>query len=281
MPSTTDVSKVNLLDISFLLIGEPGTGKTHFLGTLPKPLYVFDVDKGMRTLFGVEGITYDTFRDAPYGMAAAPGLYKWGAGWSAMRKKAEELTRDCPYAAVAIDTVSFAWELAKNYARAKNPAKQGPEAMELPQWGDAAGQMKAFLDVFLAIPAIKVATCHVKRDINPVTETVEFLPLLEGQMQGKIGGFFDECYYTNIKKEGSGDKATYRYCVQTAQANLFKSARTRIGVPDGTNSNWPDVLKAIGGGVGDRPANAATSGTPTVAVVNAAVKPASKYAAKK
>lgn len=276
MPSTTDTPKLDLLDTSFLLIGEPGTGKTNFLGTLPKPLYVFDADKGMRTLFGVEGITYDTFRDAPFGMAPAPGLYKWGSGWLAMRKQAEELVRDCPYASVAIDTVSFAFELAKNYARLKNPAKQGPEAMELPQWGDTAGQMKSFLDVFLAIRAVKVATCHVKRDINPVTDVVEFLPLLEGQMQGKIGGFFDECYYTNIKKEGSGDKAIYRYCVQTAQANLFKSARTRLGVPDGTDSNWPAVLKAIGGSMSDRPAIV----VPPVVTSVTTIKAASKYAKK-
>jgi len=29
-----------------LLIGMEGSGKTHFIGTMPKPIYIFSFDKG-------------------------------------------------------------------------------------------------------------------------------------------------------------------------------------------------------------------------------------------
>lgn len=265
MPSTEDMPRVDLTDVSVCLIGEPGTGKTHFLGTLPKPLYIFDFDKGLRTLAGVKGVTYDTYRDGPYGMDSKTGddLYKWGFAWQAFMEKLLSFSKDCPYASVALDTVSFQMELAKNYARLKNPAKQGPTHMEQPQWGDVGNYMKNALDVFTMLKCVKVATCHVKRDTNPLNNEIEFVPLLEGQMQGKLPAFFDEVYYTNLKKVGVGAAATYRYQLQTAQSGLYKSARTRIGIPDGIASDWWSVVDGVAGaGVG----KAAVGDSPKAAV---------------
>lgn len=247
MPSTEDISRTDFTDTSFCLIGEPGTGKTHFLGTLPKPLYIFDFDKGLRTLAGVKGITYDTYRDGPYGADKLTGddLYKWGYAWQDFMAKLLSFSQDCPYASVAIDTVSFQMEACKNYVRLKNPAKQGPTHMEQPQWGDVGNYMKNALGLFTMLKCIKVATCHVKRDENPLNNEVEFVPLLEGQMQGKMPAFFDEVYYTDIKKSGAGADAKYNYVLKTAKSGLYKAARTRIGVPDGTDSNWQSVVEAV------------------------------------
>jgi hypothetical protein len=275
------MSRTDFTDTSFCLIGEPGTGKTHFLGTLPKPLYIFDFDKGLRTLAGIKGITYDTYRDGPHGQDKKTGddLYGWGHAWQAFMSKLLEFSQSCPYASVAIDTVSFQMEACKNFARLRNPAKQGPTHMEQPQWGDVGNYMKNALDLFTMLKCIKVATCHLKRDVNPLNNDTEFVPLLEGQMQGKMPAFFDEVYYTNIKKEGVGAGATYRYLLQTAQSGLYKSARTRIGVPDGTDSNWQSVVNAVEQADAKRTAiHAAGSGASPD--VRTAVRPANKYAKK-
>ena len=247
MPSTEDMNRLDMTDLSFLLVGEPGTGKTNFLRNMPKPLFVFDFDNGMRTLAGVKGITYETYRDGPYGMDTLTGddLYKWGDSWKYAMDMIVQLSAKNEYASVAVDTISFGQEACKNFVRRRNPAKQGPTVMELPQWGDVGNYMRSFLDVFTMLRCNKVATCHIDRAMNPQTETVELLPLMDGAMKGKIASFFDEVLYTNIKKEGAGPDAKYRYVLQSVQAGLYKAARTRIGIPDGTDSNWESVVRAV------------------------------------
>ncbi len=246
MPSTMDMPETDLADTALCLIGEPGTGKTKFLGTLPKPLYVFDADKGMRTLRGVEGITYDTYRDAPFGMEVPKDstLYKWGHGWDAMTKKLRGFHTDCPYASVAIDTVTFMQTLAKNSARLRAPAERGKEVMEKQHWGEISNMMNSMLDLLIMIPGtIKVVTTHVKRDVNPINDNTEFVPLIDGNMQGRIAGFFDEVYYTN--RSLSADKKSEIFTLQTRQSGLYKSARSRIGVPDGSPLEWNSIVKAV------------------------------------
>jgi hypothetical protein len=238
--------ETDLSDIAICLIGEPGSGKTKFLGSLPRPLYVVDADKGMRTLRGEKDITYDIFRDGPFGMDDKTGddLYKWGSGWPALKNKLASFSKCCPYASVAIDTVTFAQQLAKNFARKRSPSKtQGMEAMEVYHWGDVGNQMVELLDLLITLPCIKVVTCHVKRDTNPLNQNIEFIPLIDGNMQGRIAGFFDEVYYTN--RALSADKKHEVYTLQTRQSGMYKAARTRIGVEDGSPLEWQSIVKAV------------------------------------
>lgn len=246
MPKTSDMPDTDLTDIAICLIGEPGTGKTKFLGTLPRPLYVFDFDKGMRTLRGEPDIEYDTYRDGPYGMDKQTGddFYEWGKGWIAVMNKLAEFTKKCPFKSVAIDTGTFGQQLAKNFARKRNPSKNGMEAMELQHWGDVGNQMVAMLDLLIMIPnVVKAFNVHVKRDVNPVNENIEFVPLMDGNIQGRLAGFFDEVYYTNraLNKEKTAEVFT----LQTKQSGLYKSARTRIGVPDNSPLHWSTIEKAV------------------------------------
>lgn len=245
MPSTTDMPDTDLSDVAICLIGEPGTGKTRFIDTLPKPVYVFDFDKGMRTLRGKDGIDYDTYRDGPFGMDAisSDDFYNWGTGWIAAKNKLAGFGKECKYASVVIDTVTFAQQLAKNFARKRNPSKNGMEAMEIQHWGDVGNQMVELLDLLIMLPRVKLVTCHVKRDTNPINQNVEFVPLIDGNMQGRIAGFFDEVWYTN--RSLSADKKTEVYSLQTRQSGLYKSARSRIGVEDNSPLTWQSIVKAV------------------------------------
>ena len=248
MPKTSDIQATNVDRLSILLIGEPGTGKTHFLGTLPKPLYIFDFDDGLRTLAGVEGIDYDTYRDSPYGYngKTGEGFYDWGTGWIKFMEKLASFTKDCPYKSVAIDTGTALMELAKNRARKRNPSNvQEPDSMEKQHWGEVGNLMRSALDLLTMLRCVRAFNGHVKRDTNPLNDQVEFVILLEGQMQGKLPAFFDEVYYTNILKKKEGDKIKQSYVLQTQQSGLYKSARSRAGVPDGIESSWQAVAAAI------------------------------------
>jgi phage nucleotide-binding protein len=50
-----------------LLYGAQGAGKTHFIGTMPKPIFVFDWDGGVVTLRGQSDIDYITIRPDQWG----------------------------------------------------------------------------------------------------------------------------------------------------------------------------------------------------------------------
>ena len=72
MPSIADVQK---LGVKFLIFGAFGTGKSYFSSTLPQPIFWFDTDKGMRTIFNrfreageldSARIEYETYWDEPY-----------------------------------------------------------------------------------------------------------------------------------------------------------------------------------------------------------------------
>ena len=72
MPQISDVQK---LGAKFLIFGAFGTGKSYFSSTLPQPIFWFDTDRGMRTIFNrlrnsgdIESakIEYETYWDEPY-----------------------------------------------------------------------------------------------------------------------------------------------------------------------------------------------------------------------
>lgn len=69
------ISEVASLGVKFLLFGPMGTGKSHFTSTMPQPIYYFDTDHGMKTIFNrltaeglmdVAQIDYDTYWDGPH-----------------------------------------------------------------------------------------------------------------------------------------------------------------------------------------------------------------------
>ena len=72
MPNVSDIEK---LGVRFLIFGAFGTGKSYFSSTLPQPIFWFDTDKGMRTIFNrlresgdleSSKIEYETYWDKPY-----------------------------------------------------------------------------------------------------------------------------------------------------------------------------------------------------------------------
>ena len=107
------MEELNLAEVKpdikkILLIGPEGSGKTHFIGTMPKPIYLFSFDKGYHTLAGKPGITVglcmDENRYVPHAYAdfkqrfdqLKKGLkYKWPDG------------KEEPYCTIALDSLSF------------------------------------------------------------------------------------------------------------------------------------------------------------------------------
>lgn len=234
---------------NILVIGDSGTGKTTFLGTVPG-IEVFDFDLGMVSLRGKD-IDYFPYRDLPAKDGAGKpvkatkaqnevGLYTWGQGWyefvkglNALGKRIEEGKGP---KAVALDSLSFLSELAMN-AVLDNFKIDTPDQRS---YGAQQKYIKTVLGELTAWPVRLICTAHIKRDDNLVTGRVgEKLPLLTGQLAGFIGAFFDEVYYIDRGADG-------KYTLQTQPDPQIRQAKSRWGVPNKTPADFAQVAKFFG-----------------------------------
>ncbi len=253
MPSTSDVL-IKPSSASILVIGDSGTRKTRFISTLPKP-YVFDFDKGVASLSDTPGITYDTFKDAPYEHGTtmlAEGIYPYGTAWTAFHKKLNEVGAmidkgTCPYEAICLDSMTLLSEIAMNNVL-KTDGKPGQQP-QIQHWGAQTRALGSLMDQLTSWPqVIKYATCHIQRTENDLTKTVELLPLLTGKFAGKISVYFDEVYFAEVKTEGVAPHITYKPIFNTAATSVRRQAKSRWNVPDGTVQDWPTIVKLVESG---------------------------------
>lgn len=242
MPSTRDI--VASPDASFLLVGDSGTHKTWFIGTCPKPAYIFDFDKGVSILGGIDGIDYDTFKDAPYGLKVAKdsslGLYEWGTAWPAFLKRLNEIGAEIesgksPYKTLAFDSVTMMSDICMNFILKQNNRTK----MEIQDWGAYLQNMSNLFNQFTGWPGVKVVTAHIKRMENDLTKLEEKLPLIQGQFAGKASIYFDEVYFTDAAQEGAPPNKKLKWFVTTQPTSVIKQAKSRrYNVPNGTETSY-------------------------------------------
>lgn len=234
---------------SFLIVGDGGTGKTRFLATCPRA-FVIDTDNGMASVAG-QDVEYRTFKDAPYGSKATNpdlGIYPWGTAWDQFVKEINRIGElmdkgEFPYDTLGVDSITTLSNISMNYVL-KSAGKIGNAAPEIQHWGQQLRLLETVMDQLTSWPIRLVVTAHIKRDDNLVMGTKEYLPLVAGQLSGKIGIYFDEVYFTDVKGLGRDRKVVF---VTESQA-MYKQAKTRHNVPSGVEANWSAVEKAMGGG---------------------------------
>jgi len=243
-------------DASFLLVGDGGTHKTWFIGTCPQPSYTFDLDKGFSIHRGRADMDYDTFMELPRGEKLAAkgvlkdqGWYEWGTAYPAVIAKMNELGRaidngTCKYATIGVDSLTMLTQVVQSYILRENNRTQ----MEMRDWGAFLSNMTQLFSQFRGWPVVKVLTSHVKRDENPLTQSIEKLPLVPGQFGGVVPTLFDEVYYTEGKVEGN--PKVQRWVIRTLSDGMNRQAKSRkYNIPDGTTADFNAVLahiKALG-----------------------------------
>jgi hypothetical protein len=234
---------------SILLVGESGTHKTYFIGTCPAP-FMFDFDKTKRVLAG-KNVDFATFRDAPYKSTIfnpAKGIYQFGKAYPAFLVKLNEIGRmmeagTCPYQSLALDSLTFLASIALNHVLAENTANNkeavllGKNSIDQGLWGMQMRLLETVMDQLTAWDIIKVVTSHVQKDTNTVLDTVEKLPYVTGKLAGKIGGYFDEVWYTATEGAAPNEK----FVLRTQKDRVMAQAKTPSGVPDKTPTEWSAV----------------------------------------
>lgn len=199
-----------------LLVGESGTGKTNFLGTMPKP-FVADFDNGLETLVGKD-VLYRTYApDADGWVAFAQELDTW-------RKQGPQYGCET----FALDSLSFAADAAMLYVLRKNGrAGQQPQIAD---WGDAIRQIKDVLGYLTTLPCHVAVTAHLQVEKDELLGGIIYAPLIYGaELPRKIPAWFGEVYITTVQTKLEQGQPKSLYVIQTAPDQRFKLVKTRMG----------------------------------------------------
>jgi len=192
-----------------LVIGMEGAGKTNFIGTMPKPIYLFSFDKGFDTLAGMPGIKVGVCMDESRYMPKAymefkaqfdllrKGLkYKWPDG------------REEAYKTIAIDSMSFLSTLLYDHEQKINNSidKQGGFGV----WGNVKSKLQDIVNQAVLASEYFVCTALLETTKDDITGEIFFVPSMMGSMKNEVGAWFDAVFYMTVDKNPNTGEKKYQ-----------------------------------------------------------------------
>lgn len=224
MPSAKDVT-VETEFIKAMSVGDPGSGKSVFASTFPKPGFVFDFANGIVSYRGLD-FDYEQYALAP------TGWVKFEQDLARIKKEVKE----GKYKTVVIDDLSSMTDLCMERAMQLDP-KRSPTGG--PVWNIhymmvrnlMEGRLRQLLD--LQANVLFIGHLAIERD-EETGAVVKVQPMLTGQLAIKIPGYFDEVYYHTTKREGGETK----FLMQTVPIG-WNHGRSRMS---GKERLLPDVV---------------------------------------
>lgn len=207
--------------IRALLVGEPGTGKTHLAGTFPSP-YFLDCDKGMATLAGKSYPYYSI----EYGQEASRITMMMLAK---LNRKEPPFDKCQTFVLDSLSALSnlMEVELAKYPTEASK--SDSKEVMSLP---DFRVHRRRMINIVTSLMRLSehmnvVVTANVEYDKDEVFGRMIELPSMAGKkVPLEMGRYFDEIYRLSY------DRGNEQWILNTKPTKLFNMAKSRRGVPD-------------------------------------------------
>lgn len=181
--------------IKNLIYADPGGGKTHLLGTAAdhpetRPVLIFDVDGGLKTLKKFENKKYIE-RIVCRSM-------------DDVKKNYDELfysidaDGNLPYKTVGIDSLSELTDLDMRFimkaAYNTNPDKVNIDVPSPREWGIARAHVRNVVRAFRDLPCHVIMTAHVGVEEQEGQPT-KYFPAFAGKLKREVPGFFDVVGY--------------------------------------------------------------------------------------
>ena len=235
-----DIKKLGQRNL-WVLWGKSGTGKTHFIATLPKPLLYIQIgDDGSNTIADVDGIK----------AIRAENIDR-------LKQIGEELKNDKTFASVAVDTFSMLTNVWID-----TNATQKKKHMTQQMWGDLKVETEGLIKLFheVAMSHIVALSCHEATDtIEGMDDEVipDFAPNTSKGSRIYLQGMANYgLHFTKVKKvttdkETGEEKEIVKYAAHLG-ANPYYWTKFQISdtikVPNMmVNPSYDKIIKIIGG----------------------------------
>ncbi len=183
-----------------LLIGPSGTGKTHFIGTMPKPIYLFSFDKGYDTLAGTPGIQAGICMDEDRYKPHAYADFK--LKFDSLRR-GEEYTwpdgRKEKYKTIALDGIGLLSKYIFDHEQRVNNNIDKPGGFSV--YGVVKSKLQDVIGQSVLIGEYVVATAWPETSKDDVTGEIFFVPGLVGSMKDEIDAWFNCVFYMAVDKD--------------------------------------------------------------------------------
>jgi hypothetical protein len=232
-----------------LLIGQEGSGKTHFIGTMPKPIYIFSFDKGYLTLAGEPGITVgvcmDENRYAPHAYADFKRRFD-------ELKKGVEYTwpdgRKEKYKTVAIDSLSFLSTFMFDHEQRVNNNVDKPGGFGV--YGSVRSKMQDVVNQAVMLAEYVVCTALVEASKDDLTGEIFYVPSIVGSIKNEIGAWFDAVFYMVVDKNPNTGERVFKLLTvgdrrQKAKVRLPSQLLGKLASAE--NPDFNNLITKLGG----------------------------------
>jgi len=184
--------------IKAIIMGPPGHGKTHLLGTAvfderTKPIAILDFEGGvLDVLTGLPGEGTDWIR-MPVGT------------WQDFNEAYERIrVNEEGFKAVAIDSLSETHVFAiMTILDEEGGRRQDPDLVQQQDYGKAMVQMRRLTRVFRDLPMHVFYTAHSKDEVDPKEGLVKMVNL-SGKLATEIPGMMTVCGYLALTEDDEG-----------------------------------------------------------------------------
>jgi hypothetical protein len=209
-PFTQFTPPDNVFDLTFLLVGNSGSGKTDFISKYTKgPVHFYMADKGgektiiknmrkeKRNNISVDILSGNdiTFSDiwAKYQQDELNGKFEWLAKNNGIF---------CPDSLTSLNEKSIKEILKKD---GKTPSGIGKKldnklGMSQPHWGQLLNWMQTFVETLQDLPCAVAIPVHLHVMMNKKQEVVARYPMVNGQFRQCLSKDFDETYLLEMKQ---------------------------------------------------------------------------------
>lgn len=193
--------------INALFYGDPGSGKTHLLGTASdyeptSPVTIFDIDGGLKTLKkfpNKKNISRKVIRS----------MKELEDGYNKLYHSIQTDDKGRQFIpginTVGIDSVTELTDLDMRTIMAdafqRNPDKVDKDVPSQREWGKARSHIRTIIRAFRDLPCNVIMTAHVGT-LQEEGQPTKFFPGFAGKLRTEVPGFFDIVGYLSTVNDG-------------------------------------------------------------------------------
>lgn len=208
-------------NVRCLSYGDPGTGKTTFACTFPRPIIV-NTDDGSKAVehkhVPVINVAGDP-RDRTFDLIIK--LFQQA------KKREDMFSLDDAPRTIVVDGYTTLTQTLKNRIMKESGKDPIRDRADFDVWGMLLQQLTAITEESRKLPQNVVFTCWTTTEKDDLTGEILGLPNIQGSFRRLVTGHFDEVYYHEVKT--SGESATYR--LHTRPYRRW-TAKSRMQLPE-------------------------------------------------